>query len=82
MQKITFHEFNIGDVDELEVFAALPIQEWITKTEKGRWVFEHCKDLAWHSRANNSYGWTISIRGSITDKDATEYYIRFPDATC
>jgi len=79
VQKITFHEFTMGDVEDLEVYAAHPISEWITKTDKGEWVYERCKDLSWYSRPNDSYGWTISIRGSLTDRDATEYYLRFPD---
>lgn len=78
MQKITFHEFNMGDVEDLEVYAAQPIHEWITTTEKGKWVFERCKDLTWHSLTNDGYGWTILIRGSITDKEAIEYYLKWP----
>ena len=69
----------MGDVDDLEVYAAHPISEWITKTDKGEWVYERCEDLSWYSRPNDSYGWTIAIRGSLTDRDATEYYLRFPD---
>jgi hypothetical protein len=79
VQKITFHEFNISDVEEVEVYAAYPINQWITTTDKGKWVFEHCKDLTWHSRPNANYRWTITIRGSLTDCHATEYYLRFPD---
>lgn len=77
MQKITFHEFNVGDVEDLEVYAAYPIYEW-QKTEKGVWVTERCNDLTWHSKASEPYSWTVSIRGSLTDRDATEYYLRFP----
>lgn len=77
MQKITFHEFNVGDVEDLEVYAAYPIYEW-QKTEKGAWVTERCNDLTWHSKASEPYSWTVCIRGSLTDRDATEYYLRFP----
>ena len=79
MQKITFHKFNLGDVDDIEVYAAYPINEWLTKTDKGEWIAEHCNDLTWHSLPNDNYGWTISIRGSLTDQHATEYYLRFQE---
>lgn len=69
----------MGDVEDVEVYAAHPIHDWITNTDKGQWVFERCKDLSWHSLPNHNYGYTIAIRGSLTDRDATEYYLRFPD---
>jgi len=67
----------MGDVDDVEVFAAQPIYEWM-QTEEGQWVHERCEDLTWHTVANPmAFGWTILIRGSITDQHATEYYLRF-----
>ena len=72
----------MGDVEDLEIYAAHPINEWITKTEKGKWVFEHCEDLYWQTIPNNSYGWTVILRGSITDQYATEYYLRFGNESC
>jgi hypothetical protein len=80
VQKITFHEFNVGDVEDLEVYAAYPIYEW-QKTEKGAWVTERCNDLTWHSKASEPYSWTVCIRGSLTDRDATEYYLKWPNTT-
>lgn len=77
MVKINFYEFDISDVDDIEIYAAYPIQEWITKTEKGKWVHEHCQDLTWYTRPNERLGWTITLRGSITDHHATEYYLKF-----
>ena len=77
MKKITFFTFNIGDVDDVEIYAAGPIYEWL-QTEHGKWVKERCEDLAWHTRPNEYMGWTILLRGSITDKHATEYYLKWP----
>lgn len=68
----------MGDVEDVEIYASQPIYEWL-QTEKGKWVNERCEDLSWHTATNNNYGWTVVLRGSITDKHATEYYLRFPD---
>jgi len=65
----------MGDVDDVEVYAAQPIYDWL-QTEKGIWVHERCKDLSWYTRPDG-YGYIVSIRGSITDQHATEYYLRF-----
>ena len=67
----------MGDVDDVEVYAAQPIYEWL-QTNAGKWVNERCKDLTWHTVADQaSWGHTVIIRGSITDQHATEYYLRF-----
>ena len=67
----------MGDVDDVEVYAAQPIYEYL-QTEQGKWVQDRCEDLTWHTLANpDTYGWTVVIRGSITDQHATEYYLRY-----
>lgn len=67
----------MGDVDDLEVYAAQPIYDWL-QTDEGQWVNERCEDLSWHTIANpDTYGYTIILRGSITDLHATEYYLKF-----
>ena len=67
----------MGDVDDVEVYAAQPIYEYL-QTEQGKWVQDRCEDLTWHTLANpDTYGWTVLIRGSITDQHATEYYLRY-----
>ena len=67
----------MGDVDDVEVYAAQPIYEWL-QTDAGKWVNERCEDLYWQTVANpDTYGWTVLLRGSITDQHATEYYLRF-----
>lgn len=80
MQKITFHKFNLGDVDDVEVYAAQPIYEWL-QTEAGQWVQARCEDLTWHTAVDNtSFGYTVFLRGSIRDKHATEYYLKWPSS--
>ena len=66
----------MGDVDDVEVYAAQPIYEWL-QTEQGKWVNQRCEDLFWQTVPNVSYGWTVVLRGSITEQQATEYYLRF-----
>ena len=66
----------MGDVDDVEVYAAQPIYEWL-QTDAGKWVNERCNDLIWQTVPGDSYGWTVVLRGSITDQHATEYYLRF-----
>ena len=69
----------MGDVDDIEVYAAQPIYEWL-QTDKGKWVNERCEDLTWHTFTNpDTYGHGIILRGSITVKHTTEYYLKWPN---
>lgn len=77
MQKITFHSFRLGDVEDAEVYAAQPIYEWM-QTDAGKWVNERCEDLTWLTQPDHEYwGHRVIIRGSLTDYEATEYYLKF-----
>ena len=68
----------MGDVEDVEVYAAQPIYEWL-QTDEGKWVNERCEDLYWQTVANpHTYGHSVVLRGSITDIHATEYYLKFP----
>ena len=77
MIKINFLNFHIGDVEDVEIYAAQPIYQW-AQTDQGTWVQERCNDLSWYTKPNEQLGWTVTVRGSLTDKDATEYYLKWP----
>ena len=75
--KITFHQFTMGDVDDLDVYVAQPIWEW-QQTDQGQWVMEHAQDLRYHTSANPAtFGYRIRISGDLDDKQATEYFLRW-----
>lgn len=75
--KVTFYSFGMGDVDDVDVYAAQPIYEW-QQTEHGRWVMAHAKDLRYYTSADvATFGYRISIRGELEPKLATEYFLRW-----
>ena len=41
--KFTVHTFNMGDVEDPEIYAAGPLFEW-QNTENGKWVMENAVD--------------------------------------
>ena len=56
MQKITFHSFNIGDVDDPELYAGFPLGEFM-QTEKGQWIKNNCADPQYIIRPDpNTFG--------------------------
>ena len=75
--KITFHSFSMGDVDDVDIYAAEPIYEW-QQTEQGQWVMRHAKDLAYYTHADpNTFGYKITIRGELEGQSITEYFLRW-----
>jgi hypothetical protein len=72
------HKFNMGDVEDPELYAAGPIYEW-QNTEMGLWVMKHGLDPTYHTHINPmTYGYTINITAHITDRRWTEFLLRWP----
>lgn len=75
--KVTFHSFSMGDVDDVDIYAAQPIYEW-QQTEQGQWVMEHATDLVYYTGADPiTFGYKITICGEIDGPAATEYFLRW-----
>lgn len=75
---ITFHEFSMGDVDDVEIYAAQPIYEW-QQTAQGKWAMEHAHDLRFYTSTDPStFGYRIVIKGDIEPgPKLTEYLLRW-----
>jgi hypothetical protein len=75
--KINFHTFTMGDVDDIDIYAAQPIWEW-QQTEQGKWAMANASDLKYYTHADhNTFGHRITIRGELEDIKATEYYLKW-----
>jgi hypothetical protein len=78
-QPITFHTFNIGDVEDLSIYVSFPLQQWLD-TAEGQWVQQHATDLTWVSESNVvTMGHSVAVRGYMQDSRLlTEYFLRWP----
>lgn len=75
--KVVFHSFSMGDVDDPEIYAAIPLGEFMS-SEKGLWIKSHCKDPCYIIRSDPStFGVKCIVYGEVEDKSATEYYLRW-----
>ena len=67
----------MGDVEDPELYAALPLGEFMT-TEKGQWIRDNCADPRYIIRADpNSYGIRVIVYGEVEDKSAVEWILRW-----
>jgi hypothetical protein len=75
--KITFHTFGMGDVDDPELYATLPLGEFMD-TDKGQWIRDNCRDPQYVIRPDpHSYGIRVIVYGEVEESAATEYFLRW-----
>lgn len=74
---MVFHEFNIGDVEDPEIYAGHPLWEW-QQTEAGKWVMQHCPNPTYKTMVDqNTYGYKVVIYGELSAEDATYFTLKF-----
>lgn len=75
---ITVHEFRLGDVDDVEIYAAQPLWEW-QQSEAGKWVMDHAiEPPEWHRHTDYvSFGHRFIIRAKLKDKDYTFWTLKW-----
>ena len=77
MTKITFHTFGMGDVEDPELYAALPLGEFMD-TEKGQWIRANCRDPQYIIRPDpHTYGTRVIVYGEVEALAATEYFLKW-----
>lgn len=77
MKQYVFHSFSMGDVEDPEVYAAMPISKW-QETEQGQWVMKHCPDPQFRITPDTmNWGHSISIYGPLEEKDAVVFILKW-----
>lgn len=77
MPRLVLHEFKMGDVDDIEIYAAQPIYEW-QQTAQGKWCMTHARDLYYQTTIDpHQFGYQINIIGDLEDKLATEFLLKW-----
>jgi hypothetical protein len=75
--KIDFHSFGMGDVEDPELYAALPLGEFMD-TDKGQWIRANCRDPRYIIRPDpNTYGHRVIVYGEVEEPAATEYFLKW-----
>lgn len=76
--KIVVHRFQLGDVEDPEIYAAEPIYNW-QQTESGKFIMANAvKSPTWISNINpERYEYDYAIIAELEKKKLTEYYLRW-----
>ena len=75
---IVAHTFNMGDVEDPDLYAAQPLWEW-QESEQGQWVMEHAIDKPeWHRQADvMNYGYKFAITAKLRGRDYTFWTMKW-----
>lgn len=80
-KEIVVHTFQLGDVDDPDLYAAEPLYAW-QQSDQGKWVMERAIETpVWHRMADPaSFGHKFLITATFQEKHITEFYLRFGNA--
>lgn len=75
---VKVHEFNMGDVEDPDLYAAQPLWDW-QQTEKGQWVLEHAVDKPFWHRVINPYtfGYTYYVIARFAEQDQLYWALKW-----
>jgi hypothetical protein len=76
MKTIIAHCFNVGDVEDPDIYAAEPIWEW-QHGEAGKWAMENCSETpSWH-RETIQYGYWYHVKITLTPKQLVYWKLKY-----
>ena len=72
------YKFNLGDVEDPEIYAAQPIHEW-EQSEMGKWVKANSNTVPiWNMSKNfSSYGYCVYIVANLSPEHWTYFHLKF-----
>lgn len=78
MKKIVVHKVRMGDVEDVELYAAEPLYQFET-SEKGKWVTENALQTpVWYCRPDyQTLGNLLTIVAELSDEDATLFQLKW-----
>ena len=78
IHKVVVHRFQLGDVDDPDLYAAQPVWEW-QESEQGKFVMEHAIDEPeWRRSVDHmTYGYSYIVVAEMEMKKLSEFYLRW-----
>ena len=73
---VCVHEFNVGDVEDPEIYAAQPIWEW-QETDAGKWVMENAVEKPYYIQDYNSWGHRYKIIARLSEQNEVYFKLKF-----
>ena len=78
---LVVHEFTLGDVDDPDIYAAVPLFEW-QLSDVGKWVMANAIETPQWGRYNDHHTYSLRYRvtAKLKDEDATFFKLKYDHA--
>jgi len=78
--RVVFLQFNMGDVEDPEIYCASPIWDW-QQTEYGKWCMTHSTEQPSFRITHdyNTYGYKCVVYGDLEERDYTFHQLKWRD---
>ena len=78
MKKLVVHKMHMGDVEDVELYAAEPLYKF-QKSEKGSWVMQHAlKEPVWYCRPDyETISNIVVVVAEFSDENATLFQLKW-----
>ena len=78
IHKVIVHRFQMGDVEDPDLYAAQPLWEW-QQSEMGRWVMDHSVETPmWHRQTNpNQYHTDYAVQAWLKGADYSFWVLKW-----
>lgn len=74
---IVVHTFNMGDVEDPDLYAAEPLLKW-QNSDAGKYIMEHAVEQPWWERKLDSdYLYSYRVCAKLLESDAIFYKLKF-----
>jgi hypothetical protein len=75
---VCVYEFNMGDVEDPDLYAAQPIWEW-QQSESGKFIMDHAVEKPYWMRQvdHSSYGYQYRIMARLSEPNQTFFRLKF-----
>jgi len=78
MTRIKILEFNVGDVDNLDLVANMIVESKLKGTEQGQWALDNSKDIRYSiSDQADGLSYLIRVEAEVEDSAATYFNLRW-----
>jgi len=78
MTRIKILEFNVSDVDNLDLVASMIVESKLKGTRQGQWALDNSKDIRYSiSERVEVFDYIIRVEADVEDSAATYFNLRW-----
>lgn len=76
--KTLLYSFNLGDVEDPQLYAAGPLIDW-QNSEAGKWCMANCTEVpSWQTVTDyHTYGYRVDIIGTLSEQNLTYFRLKY-----